>query len=82
METPNNIDFIANFAERTFECYFDKFMFVLQHGRKKEQIRKLLADAHNYFLQQQNEIAPPPPPPPPQKTKICVTTYFIKCKKL
>ena len=62
MNLPKRIDFIAYVAEFTFECYFDKFMFVLQHGRDRAQIKQKLADAYHYFQKQQNEIPPPPPP--------------------
>ena len=61
MHLPNNIDFIAYFAESTFECYFDKYMFLKQHGRDRAQIKNLLADAYNYFQKQQQAIPTPPP---------------------
>ena len=60
MNIPKHIDFIAYVAEFTFESYFDKYMFVKQHGRDRAQIKQKLADAYNYFQKQQNEIPPPP----------------------
>ena len=60
MHLPNNIDFIAYFAEATFECYFDKYMFLLQHGRKRSEIREMLQKAYIFFKSEQSEIPPPP----------------------
>ena len=60
MHLPNNIDFIAYVAEFTFECYFDKYMFLLQHGRKRSEIREMLQKAYIFFKSEQSEIPPPP----------------------
>lgn len=60
MHLPNNIDFIAYVAESTFECYFDKYMFVKQHGRKRSEIKSMLQKAYNFFKSEQSEIPPPP----------------------